>query len=125
MQVPQAKLAQRRLVRPEAISHELLWLDRLISEETSKQPQCRVGVPPSLDDNVQHLAFIINRPPQKHALSTDRANDFVEMPARRRGGAKLLQPPGDLRSKLDRPAADRLVAQIDSALPSALQRHEG
>lgn len=31
MQVPQAKLAQRRLVRPEAIGHDLFWFNRLIS----------------------------------------------------------------------------------------------
>jgi len=35
------------------------------------------------------------------------------MPARGRGGAKPLQPPCDLRSKLDRPAANGLIANVN------------
>lgn len=37
------------------------------------------------------------------------------MPTGRRRGAKLFQPSCDLRFKLDRPAADRPIAPIDSA----------
>jgi hypothetical protein len=71
MQVPQAKLAQRRLVRPQAIGHDLFWLNRLVSQQTPEQPQSRISVSPSLNDDVQNFALIIDRAPQEHPLSPD------------------------------------------------------
>ena len=58
----------------------------LISQKALEQLQRRLRVPPALNDDVQHLALVIDGAPQEHALSADRADHFVEMPARGRGG---------------------------------------
>ena len=71
MQVPQAKLAQSRLVRREPIRHDLLWLNGLVSQQAPEQLQGCIGISPSLNDNIQHLAFVVHGTPQKHALYTD------------------------------------------------------
>ena len=63
MEVPQAKSAQRRLVRCEPISHDLLRLNGLVSQQTPEQPQSRISVSPSLNDDVQNFALIIDRAP--------------------------------------------------------------
>jgi hypothetical protein len=82
-------------------------------KKPSEQLQRSLCVPPSLDEYVENLAFVIDRTPKKHALSADPTDDFIEMPSGRRGWTTALQPPGNQRSELDGPAADRLVTHID------------
>ena len=69
-----------------------------------------------LHHQVQNLALVVNGAPEKHPTPANRADHFIQMPTRRRRGAATLQVPGDLRAKLDRPAADRLVGDLDPAL---------
>lgn len=78
--MPQTKLAQCRLVRPEATGDDLLWLNRLVPQQTPEHPQGRIVVPSWLNDDVQHFALIIHAAPERHTLPTDRAHDLVEMP---------------------------------------------
>ena len=73
------------------------------------------SVSPALDHEVQDLAFIVDRAPKIHPLSADPADHLVQVPARRRGPSPLLKPPGDQRAEPDRPAADRLVADVHTA----------
>jgi hypothetical protein len=53
--------------------------------------------------------------------TADPADHFVDLPAGRRGGAKLLQAPGDGRSEFLGPAHDRLLAHLGSALGEEAQ----
>ena len=55
-------------------------------------------------------------PPKVHPFAPDLADHLVQVPARRRRGPATLQAPRNLGAELDRPAADRLVADIDPAL---------
>lgn len=70
----------------------------------------------SLDDQVQNLAFIIDGSPDVHAPTSDVRGHLVQMPSRRRLGSAALEVARDLGAELDRPAADRLVADLDPAL---------
>lgn len=63
MDMSHAQLAQSRLVGPEPVGHNLFWLNRLVSQQAAEQLQGRFGVSSSLNDDVQHLAFIIHGAP--------------------------------------------------------------
>ena len=120
VQVPQIQLIQSGSVRCEAVGRDHLRLDRLIVQQASEQPERRLCVPPALDYEVQDLAFVVDRAPQIHPLAADPADHLVQVPARRRGPSPLLQPPREQGAKLNGPAPDRLVADLDPALRQQL-----
>jgi len=90
--------------------------DGLVSEQPSQQFQCRFSVPFTLHHQVQDLALIVNGPPEIHSFAANPADHLIEAPARRRRRPATLQAARNLGAELDRPAADRLVADLDPAL---------
>ena len=120
MEVLQAEFAQRSAVGSEPIRDDGGRFDGLVSDEPAQQFQRRRGVPFPLHYKVQHLALVIDGPPQVHPLAADLADHLVQMPARRRRHPAPLQAPGELGPELDRPAPDRLVADVDAALGEQL-----
>ena len=112
---PQFEEIERSAVGRQPVGCAAFGLDRLVVQQALKQLRCGLRVTPALDQDVQDLAFVINRAPQVHSLSADAAYHLVQMPARRRSPPPLLQSPGDQRAELDRPAPDRLVANVDAA----------
>jgi hypothetical protein len=67
-----------------------------------------------------NLALVVHRPPQAHALAADLHHHFVEMPASRRLGTGTAKVVSDQRTELQRPAPDRLIADLDTALRQQL-----
>ena len=66
-------------------------------------------------DLVKELVFAIDCPPQIHALAIDRANHFIEVPARGGRWPFRFDVFGNLRTEPDRPAPDRLVTDVDAS----------
>ena len=89
-------------------------------QKPSEKPQRRLCVPPALDHEVQNLSFIVDCAPQIHPLAADPADHLVQVPARRGRWPAALQSPCNERSKLDRPAPDRLVADLNPTLREQL-----
>lgn len=116
----QAELSKGRSVRRQTVSRDLFRLDGLVTQQAAQQLQSRLRIPSSLDDEIEHFAFVIDGAPQIHPPAADPADHFVEMPARRRRRSALLQPPSDQQSELFRPAADGFVADVDAALGQQL-----
>ncbi len=68
-----------------------------------------------LDEDVEHLAMLIDRRPEIHLLPTDARERLVQMP---RPPSPCLAPPqlvGVARSELRDLAPNRLVADLDAA----------
>ena len=116
----QIELVERRSVGRQPVSRDRLRLDRLVVKEALQKSGRRLCVPPALDYEIEDLALIIDRPPQVHPLAADPADHLVQVPARRRLRPASLQPLGDQGAKLDGPAADRLVADVDPSLREKL-----
>ena len=104
----------------QAVCGDRLRLDRLVVQEALQKSESRLCVPPALDHKVQDFAFVVDRPPKVHPLAADPADHLVQVPARRRGPPPLLQPLGDQGAKLDGPAPDRFVADLDPPLRQKL-----
>lgn len=112
----QAELSKGRSVRRQTVSRDLFRLNGLVTQQATEQLQSRLRIPSSLGDEIEHFAFVIDGAPQIHPPADDPTDHFVEMPAWRRRRSALLQPPGDQRAELLRPAADGFVADVDAAL---------
>ena len=95
---------------------ELLVGQKQLGQESRGGQDIAIGP----HDHVKDLAFVIDRTPQIHALFADRADHLVEVRARGGGWPFCGQVCSDLRPELDRPAPDRLVADVDPAFREQL-----
>lgn len=73
-------------------------------------------IAPAVNQHVQNVSFIIDRPPKSHAPVTDLHHHLVEVPATGGVGASSLEVGGDCGAEPDRPATDRLIADLKTAL---------
>jgi hypothetical protein len=78
--------------------------------------QCCIFVAAGLNENVEHLAFIIYSAPQLHLPTGDRDQDFVEMPSSRRRRAPGPKATRIDRTEVDHSSANRLMGDNDTAL---------
>ncbi len=100
-----------QLVRGDALRREALLLQQL-----SEQSPRRLSAASWLDQEVEHLAFIVDRPPQPVITATDLDNHFVEVPTRtgaRTAAAKIAR---NQSAELKEPASNRFVRNIDATL---------
>ena len=74
-------------------------MDPRISEQFPEQLQRRFLVATLLDQDVQHLAFVINRAPQIPAPDTDLHDHPVPMPTTGRRASARAKIGGDRRPK--------------------------
>lgn len=54
----------------------------MLLEQLADELASRGLVSPALDQDLQHFAFIINRPPRVHLPAVDADHYFLKMPAR-------------------------------------------
>ncbi len=73
-------------------------------------------VAPFLDQDIQDFALVVHRPPQPHLLSADPDVHLIQMPPAGWRTPAPAQVRGNLRTELQRPAADRLIADLDAPL---------
>ena len=52
----------------------------LLLEKTRQQAPCRLGVASRLEDFIEDIAVLIDRPPQTKLAAADGDDDLVEMP---------------------------------------------
>ncbi len=100
-----------QLVRGNALRREALLLQQL-----SQQSPRRLSAASWLDQEVEHLAFVVYRPPQPVITATDLDNHFVEVPTRtgaRTAAAKIAR---NQSAELQEPASNRFVRNIDATL---------
>ena len=72
--------------------------------------------PSGLDQEVEHLAFVVDRPPQPVLPASDLDGHFIKMPACTRPGTAAAKITGDQPPKFQEPAPDGLVRNIDAPL---------
>jgi hypothetical protein len=69
----------------------------------------------SLRYKVRHFSFVVHGAPEVHALAPHIADHLIQVPAGGGGRSAPSQSSGELGTKLDRPAPDSLIADLDSA----------
>jgi hypothetical protein len=68
-----------------------------------------------LDEEVQNLAFIVHGAPEPIAFPPDHDDHLVEVPVIAGSGTGTAQVSGDDGSKLQEPAADSLVGDVQAS----------
>ena len=117
MPLAQVEVMRCGTVGPQPIGDDTLGTDSDILKQLAHQPERRPLVSALLEQHVENLAFIVNSTPEIHPCPANADHHLVHMPARRRGrpsAAKLFR---DASAELERPAAHRLVTDVDA--PSA------
>jgi hypothetical protein len=92
------------LVRGNALRCKALFLHQL-----SQQSPCRLSAASSLDQEVEHFAFIVDRPPQPVFPITDLDDHLVEIPASTGTWTAAAKITGDQTPEFQEPAPDGLV----------------
>src|SRR5579872_302602 len=82
-----SKIMQCGIVGTISVSDDCRGQLALAPQQLAHQAQCSILVPSGLDQNVEHLTFIIDGPPQIRLPTADRDEDFVEMPSSSRSRA--------------------------------------
>ena len=101
----------RQLVRGDGFG-----VDTLAVEQLPQQLQGGMFVAPFLDPDIQDFALVVHGPQQPDLLSADPDVHLIQMPPAGWQTPAPSQVRGDLRAELQRPAADRLIADLDAPL---------
>jgi hypothetical protein len=90
--------------------------EALFLEQFSHEFHSRVLVASSLDQKIENLAFIVDRPPQPESLAVNQHGHLVEVPRRSRPMAPTAKLPGEQRPEFQYPSSHRFVGDIQTSL---------
>ncbi len=96
-------------VRFELVGGDAFRREAVLLQQISQQSPRRSSAASGLDQEVEHLAFVVDRPPQPVLLATDLDDHLVEMPVCTRPWTAAAKITGDQPPELQKPAPDGLV----------------
>jgi hypothetical protein len=99
------------LSRHQNIRSEALFLKQLAHQFRS----CSL-ITPSLHEQVENLAFVVNRAPQPELPAPNHDGHLIEMPTRRWPRASTAKLSGKQWPELQCPSSHRFVGDIQTAL---------
>src|SRR5271166_2824518 len=106
-------LAQALLV---ASRQSQLRPGRAVRAQLAHQLHGRSLIAPSLHQQIENLAFIVDRAPEPELPARNRNGHLVEMPSRSWPRASMAKFSGEQRPELQNPSPHRLVGDIQTAL---------
>jgi hypothetical protein len=109
-----------RAAGAEPVGDHALGLQALLLQQAGEKPLGGLGIAAGLDDFVEHIAILIDRPPQPVLPAGDRYHDLVEMPDIVRPGRLSPKALRIVRAELPRLAPDRFVEDEDAPLEQHL-----
>jgi hypothetical protein len=101
----------------------------VLPERLADELSGRGLVPPALDQDLQHLALVVDRAPEVHPLAGNANDHFIEVPAPAGPWARLPKVPRDRRPEItahgvalraQHPTSDRLIGDIQPRLGQKL-----
>lgn len=88
--------------------------------QLDQKPICGVRVSPRLKDYLKNTAILVDRASQPEGPARNVHDNFIQVPEIAKARVSLSQHVGDQRSKLDCPAQDRLVRNVDATFQRQL-----
>jgi hypothetical protein len=73
-------------------------------------------IPSALDEEIQHLTLVVDRPPEPVFTAADRNHHFIEVPMIARSRPRTADIRRDRRPELQEPSPDRLVGCVNTSL---------
>ena len=73
-------------------------------------------IPSALDEEIEYLALVVDRPPEPVFIAADRNHHFIEVPMIARSRPRTADIRRDRWSELQEPPPDRLVRCVNASL---------
>ena len=73
-------------------------------------------IPSALDEEIEYLALVVDRPPESVLIAADRNHHFIEVPMIARSRPRTADISRDRWSELQEPPPDRLVGCVNASL---------
>src|SRR5580700_5475962 len=96
----QSDLGLCRAVRAQLVRHQHIGCETLFLEQLAHQLHGRSLIAPSLHQQIENLAFIVDRAPQPELLASNRYSHLIEMPTRCWPWASMAKFSGEQRPEL-------------------------
>jgi hypothetical protein len=101
-----------RAVRAQLVGYQRVGGEALLLKQLVHQFHCCGFIAPSLHEQVENLAFVVNRAPQPEMPARDRHGHLIEMPPRGWPRASTAKFSGEQRPELQNPSSHRFVGDI-------------
>jgi hypothetical protein len=105
-----------RTVGAQFVGHHHVGCEALFLEQLAHQFHGCSLVASSLHEQVENLAFVVNRAPEPELPARNHHGHLVEMPSRRWARASAPKFSGEQRSELQDPSPHRFVGDFQTAL---------
>ena len=102
-------------VASQLVSHETKRFPPLTLYELPEESPCRTPVPTGLYEDIDHIAILINSPPQILSLTVDFDEDFVQMPCIAEPTLSSSQLASVVRTELPAPLSHGFVRHDDTS----------
>src|SRR5271167_2847394 len=112
----QSHLRLGRAVRAQFVGHQHIGREALFLEQLAHQFHGCGLVAPSLHQQIENLAFVVNRAPKPEPPARNRHGHLVEMPPRRWARASAAKFSAEQWPELRYPSPHRLVGDIQPTL---------
>ena len=87
-------------IGPQLVRHDLGWRETLFLEQFLRQPLSGFRIAPALNQEVQNLALIVDRPPEPIAPPANDQDDFIKVPEVARSWSSAMEVGGYLQAEL-------------------------
>ena len=111
----EAECPKCRRVGPKLVCHNPARCETVLLEQLLHQSFGGFRIAPALDEEVQNFTFIVNRTPKPVAFSPNNDDHLVEVPMIAGPRSAPAQIGGDRQSKLQKPASDSLIGDINAS----------
>jgi hypothetical protein len=103
-------------VRPQPVGHQQIGREALFLEQLAHQFHRRSFVAPPLHEQVEDLAFVVNRAPEPELSAHNRYGRLIEMPRQCWPWAPTAKFSGEQWTELQNPSPQRFVGDIQTTL---------
>ena len=102
-------------VDPQLVGHQPPRFAALAFQELAEEALCGASIATRLDEDVDHIAALVDGTPEIPPLALDRDEELVQVPRVTQSSFSPLQRAGVIGAKLPAPLSDGLVGDGDSA----------
>ena len=108
--------AERYRIGSQAVGHNQARREALLLKQFHHEFRCGLCIPFALDEEIQHLTLVVDRPPEPVFTAADRNHHFIEVPMIAWSRPRTADIRCDRRPELQEPPPDRLVGCVNTAL---------
>ena len=108
--------AERCRIGSQPVGHNPARRKAVLLKQFHHEFLCGLCIPSALDEEIQHLTLVVDRPPEPVFTAADRNHHFIEVPMIARSRPRTADIRRDRRPELQEPPPDRLVGCVNTSL---------